>query len=251
MRSSLKSSIIFLMKMPTHKPMELSGKVAIVTGGSQGIGKAIAQIFLENGASVIVFDLKQPDYNVTYQKVDIREAKEVEQAFKGIPKLDILVNNAGIYFQATVEQTSVEGFDNMIATNLRGPFLMCKHALPLLRKSKGTIINISSGLGITLEPESAAYGLTKAGLLKLTRDLALQVGREGVRVNAILPGPIDTPLLRAAFPTEEALNQYAQSNPMRRIGTPQDVANVALFLASPKAGFVNGAFYAVGGGESQ
>lgn len=231
--------------------MELSDKVAIVTGGSQGIGEAISKTFLENGAAVIVFDVKKPGYGVGYRKVDVRVAKDIEDAFRGIPKLDILVNNAGIYFQATVEQTSVYDLDNIITTNLRGPFLMCKYALPLLRESKGTIINMSSGLGMTPEPESAAYGLTKAGILKLTRDLALLVGREGIRVNAILPGPIDTPLLRAAFPTEEALNQYASLNPMRRIGTPQDVANAALFLASPKAGFVNGAFYAVGGGESQ
>ena len=128
--------------------------------------------------------------------------------------------------------------------------MMCKHLLPILRKSKGNIINIASSIGIAPEPESPAYCATKAAVIMLTKCMAQQYAKEGIRVNAILPGPIDTPLLRSAFNSEHEIKEYAKANPMKRIGKPEDVANVAAFLASDEASYVTGGLYSVDGGES-
>jgi NAD(P)-dependent dehydrogenase (short-subunit alcohol dehydrogenase family) len=230
--------------------MKLSGKVALVTGGSSGIGRAIAVRFLKEGANVIVFDLKKPPFQVGFHKVDLRDESRIREGFSKIRKLDILVNNAGIYFQRPVEKTSEEELDMMIGVNLKGVYLMCKHALPLLLKSKGCVINVSSGLSVAPEPESPAYCATKAAVSMLTKCMTLEYAPRGVRINAILPGPIDTPLLRKAFPSEKDIKRLAELNPMKRAGKPEDVANVALFLASEEAGYVTGGIYTVDGGES-
>ena len=230
--------------------MKLNKKIAIITGGAQGIGKAIAKQFIKEGATVIVFDIKKPDYEVNFYKVDISKEDEIKNALRRIKKLDILVNNAGIYFQASVENTTKEDLDKIIDINFKGTFLMSKYALSLIRKSKGNIINISSGLGIVPEPESPAYSSTKAAIIMLTKCMAQDYAPEGIRVNAILPGPIDTSLLRRVLSSQEELNNYRELNPMKRIGQPKDVANIAVFLASDEANFVTGGMYSVDGGES-
>lgn len=230
--------------------MKLAKKTALITGGSKGIGKAIAQRFIKEGANVIIFDIEKPDYKAKFYQVDISDKKQIEKAFLQIKHLDILVNNAGIYFQASVEKTTKEQLDKITDTNFKGTFLMCKHALPLIKKSKGNIINISSGLGIVPEPESPAYCSTKAAIVMLTKCMAQKYARQGIRVNAILPGPIDTPLLRNAFSSQKELDEYAKMNPMKRIGKPEEVANVAVFLASDEASYVTGGLYSVDGGES-
>ncbi len=226
-----------------------SNKIIIVTGGSQGIGKTIAQEFLKQNAKVIVFDIKKPDYSVDYFKVDVSKENEIISAMKNIKNLDILVNNAGIYFQKSVENTTLEELDKIIGINFKGPYFMCKHCLTLLKKSKGNIINISSGLGVKAEPESSAYCSTKAALIMLTKCLAKEYALKGIRVNAVLPGPIDTPLLRAAFGSEKEIAEYAKTNPMGKIGLPIDIANLVLFLASEKANYITGGTYNVDGGE--
>jgi NAD(P)-dependent dehydrogenase (short-subunit alcohol dehydrogenase family) len=230
--------------------MRLARKTALITGGSKGIGKAIAQRFTKEGAKVIVFDIEKPDYEVRFHLVDISKEDQIEKAFRQIKQLDILVNNAGIYFQASVEKTAKEQLDKVIDINLKGTYLMCKHALPLIRKSKGNIINISSGLGVVPEPESPAYCSTKAAIIMLTKCMAQEYASKGIRVNAILPGPIDTLMLRNAFPSQKELDEYAKLNPMKRIGKPEEVANVALFSASDEASYVTGGLYSVDGGES-
>jgi NAD(P)-dependent dehydrogenase (short-subunit alcohol dehydrogenase family) len=230
--------------------MKLAGRIALVTGGSSGIGKAIARRFIEEGAKAVIFDIERPDYDAEFFRVDISKEEQIKEAFLRIKRLDILVNNAGIYFQAPVERTANEQLDRIVDVNLKGTYLMCKHAIPLLQKSRGTIINISSGLGVVPEPESPAYCSTKAAIIMLTKCMAQQLASQGVRVNAVLPGPIDTPLLRRSFPSRKAVDEYAKSNPMKRIGRPEEVANVALFLASDEAGYVTGGLYSVDGGES-
>jgi len=229
--------------------MRLKGKTALITGGTKGIGKAIALKFIEEGAEVIVFDLKIPDYKCQFFRVDVSDERKIKRAFSRIKKIDILVNNAGIYFQADVTNTNKKDLDKLIDTDLKGPYLMCKFAIPLLAKTKGNIINIASGLGIHAEPESPAYCASKAGLIMLTKCLALRYAKN-IRVNAILPGPIDTPLLRECFSSQKDLEEYAKLNPMGRIGLPIDVANIALFLASNEANYVTGGLYSVDGGES-
>lgn len=230
--------------------MKLKDKVAIVTGGASGIGKAISELFLKEGARVIVFDIKEPDFEVEYYKVDVSNEKEIKNAFDKIEKLDVLVNNAGIYFQSSVENTSKKDLDRIIDIDFKGTYLMSKHALPLIKESKGNIVNISSGIGVVPEPDSPAYCSTKAAVIMLTKCMAQEYAQQKVRVNAILPGPIDTPLLRNAFSSEEEMNEYKNNNPMKKIGKPEDVAKVALFLASEDANFVTGGLYEVDGGEA-
>jgi len=230
--------------------MMLNKKTALITGGSKGIGRAIAQKFIEEGAKVIIFGINKPSYDAEFYKVDICKEDQIKDAAKKLKNVDVLVNNAGIYFHSLVEDTSVNDLDKVIDINLKGTYLMCKHILPFLKKSKGNIINISSSIGLVPEPESPAYCSTKAAIIMLTKCMAQQYASEAIRVNVILPGPIDTPLLRSAFSSQEELKEYAKSNPMRRIGKPEEVANVAAFLASDKASYVTGGLYSVDGGES-
>jgi len=230
--------------------MKLNKKVALITGGSNGIGKAIAQRFLDEGAKVIIFDIVKPDYEADFYQVDITKEEEIKKAFQKIKHLDIVVNNAGIYFQASIEETSQEQLDKIIDVNFKGAYLISKYALPLIKESKGNIINISSVVGIVSDPTSPAYCSTKAALIMLTKCMAREYGLKGVRVNAILPGPIDTPLLRIVLSSEELIKKYAALNPMRRVGKPEEVANVAAFLASDEASYVTGGIYLVDGGQS-
>ena len=230
--------------------MKLDKKVALITGGSNGIGEAIAQRFLDEGAKVIIFDIVKPDYDVDFYEVDITKEEQIKKAFQKIEHLDIIVNNAGIYFQASVEETSQEQLDKIIDVNFKGAYLISKYALPLIKESKGNIINISSVVGIIPDPTSPAYSSTKAALIMLTKCMAREYGVKGVRVNAILPGPIDTPLLRRVLSSEELIQKYAALNPMGRIGKPEEVANVAAFLASGEASYVTGGIYLVDGGQS-
>ncbi len=230
--------------------MNFQDKTVLVTGGSSGIGKAICEEFHNQEAKVVVFDLVESDPQYEYYKVDITKEEEIKSALNNIPKIDILVNCAGVYIQKYVEDTTTEELDKVIDTNLKGTYLVTKNVLPLIKQSKGNIINISSGLGIAPELTSPAYCMTKSGIIMLTKCLAQQLAQEHVRVNAVLPGPIDTPLLRDSFSTEEEMEEYKNLNPMKKIGTPKDVANVVLFLASDLANYVTGGLYSVDGGES-
>lgn len=230
--------------------MRLKNKVAIISGGSKGIGKAIALRFIQEGAKVIVFGIEKPEYEVEFYSVDVSKEEQIEKAAKKINKADILVNNAGIYFHGFVENTKKEDLDKIIDVNFKGTYLMCKHFISMLKKTKGNIINISSSIGIAPEPESPAYCATKAAIIMLTKCMAQEYAKIGLRVNAILPGPIDTPLLRSVFSSEKEFKEYANTNPMKRIGKPEDVSNVAVFLASDEANYVTGGLYSVDGGES-
>jgi len=230
--------------------MRLKNKTVIITGGSSGIGKAIAQRFIQEGATVIVFGRNKPHYDGVFKKVDITNENLIKEAFKEISHLDILVNNAGIYFQSPVEETTNEQLDTILAVDFKAPFLMSKYALPLLKESKGNIINIASSLGVVPEPEAPAYCSIKAAVIMLTKCMSQEYATDNVRVNAVLPGAIDTPLLNPYFPTRESLEEHGKKKPFGRIGKPEEVANVALFLASDEASFVTGGLYSVDGGES-
>lgn len=228
--------------------MLLKGKTALVTGASTGIGKAIALRFKREGAHVIVFGRNKPDHDAEFYKVDVSREQEIKAAMKKIKKLDVLVNNAGIVFLETVEK-STEKFDKTIETNLKGPYRMCKYALPLIKRSKGNIINVSSIVGIQPAPDAAAYCISKAGVIMLTKLLAAEYAPLGVRVNAILPGAIDTKMLRSVVSSDKEYHDLGKDVPMRRIGKPEEIASAAAFLASDEASFITGLLMNVDGGD--
>lgn len=227
--------------------MALAGKIALITGASTGIGRAIAQRFIKEGAHVIVFGRNEPDLDVEFYKVDVSKESDIRNMMKMIKRLDVLVNNAGVVFMEDIDH-STRNFDVTLDVNLKGSFWMCKYALPLIRESKGNIVNISSMIGVMPSNDAIAYCISKAGVISLTRNLAQQCAPQGVRVNAILPGPIETQLLRSTASSEEEMKGYARNNPMRRIGKPEEIAAAVAFLASDEASYITGAMLSVDGG---
>jgi NAD(P)-dependent dehydrogenase (short-subunit alcohol dehydrogenase family) len=242
-------------------------RTVIVTGASSGIGAAIALRFLAEGDSVTLFDLNadgarnvakrsgrlanalvvQGDAGV---ESSVREAVAKTQERFGAAS--VVVNNVGIELNGTVEEQSREEWDRHVAVNLTSVFLFSKFCIPGMRANGGgAIINISSVHAFVSWPRCAAYDATKAGLLGVTRALAIDHGPEGIRVNAICPGYIRTPLLERWFAAiENGEREAAQAHPLRRIGEPVDVANAVLFLASEQASFITGAVLTVDGGMS-
>ena len=230
--------------------MNLKGKVAVVTGGSNGIGEAIASKLYEKGAKVIVFDRKEAKQNFEYYKVDITKDSEIKDAVEKIEKIDILVNNAGVYFEKYLEDTTDEDIDYMVDINIKGTFKVTRNVIDKLKKQKGCIINVASCLGLVPELTSPLYCTTKAGIVMFTKCLAQEYADLGVRVNCVLPGPILTELLEKSFANEEQKKKCGSRIPMKRIGMPNEVANVVCFLASDEASFVTGGIYTVDGGVS-
>ena len=245
--------------------MKLKDKVTIVTGGTSGIGFAVAQLFSKEGARVVVGSntTEQGDAiaelissGCLFIQTDVREEHDVQnlilETIKKFGKLDIVVNSAGVYSfsQNDLARMPVSDFDVVMDTNLKGVFLTTKYALSELLKTSGNIINIASSLGIVPEKESAVYCASKAAVIMFSKVTALQFPDKGLRVNAICPGPIDTPMLRRAFPDKQEYDGYLQMNPMKRAGGPQEVAGLALYLASEDAGYVTGGVYTIDGGES-
>jgi len=225
-------------------------KVAVITGGSSGIGLAIARKLDSDGFHVIIFDMQKPPENFECFLVDIRSDRQLKDAFSHISRIDILVNNAGIYFEKYLEDTTNEDLDRMVDINIKGTFLVTRNALPKLLDGGGCIVMISDCLGVVPELTSPLYCTTKAGLIMLTKCLAQQYADKGVRVNCVLPGPVDTPLLQGSFGSRTTQLRCAERVPMRRIGLPEDVANMVSFLVSCRAGFITGGSFPVDGGIS-
>ncbi len=238
----------------------LDNKLALVTGGDGGIGKAIVQRLASAGATVIVGDLAPPpaDDPCRYQ-LDVTCESSVTALMESIKarygRLDILVNNAGIVFQKTLSEQAVSDWDQMMAVNLKGPFLMSKHALGLMVASGGgSIVNIGSIEGESPNPQHTAYAASKAGVHGLTRALAIDLGPKKIRCNAIAPGWIDTELnaaYMAAHPDRELIvSELTTLHPVGRIGTPMDIADAVLWLASDASQFVTGQTLRIDGGRS-
>ncbi len=254
----------------------LEGKVALVTGGRGGIGRAVVRRLMKEGAVVYAADLTEQgslsahdDDGSHFVKLDVSAEDDAIAAATEIDKqhgkLDILVNAAGIEIEKTIEQTTLEEWNRSFAVNVTGTFLTSKHCLPLLRKaaSGGTsssIINFGSYDGFIADPGLAAYCATKGAVHALTRAMACDHGPEGIRVNAICPGYIDTPMLQSFFEGEgsggdggniETLQQAVRDvHPMRTYGTPDDIANLVNWLASDEARYASGQLWVLDGGLS-
>ena len=245
--------------------MKLKNKVVIVTGGTSGIGFAIAKLFSEEGAKVVIASDKLENGNdiaksissdCLFIQTDVREEGQIKnllsETIKKFGKLDILINSAGVYSfsQSDIAQMPTADFDWIMNVNFKGIFLTTKSAVPELLKTKGNIINISSALGIVPEKESAIYCASKSAVIMFSKAVALQFPEKGLRVNSICPGPIDTPMLHRAFPEKKEYDEFLKKNPMKRAGTPEGVAKLALFLASEDTGYITGGVYTIDGGQS-
>ena len=247
--------------------MRLRGKVAIVTGGASGIGRATAELFAREGASVVVADynaeagrdtvqaIRDAGGEALFVAVDVSDAAQVERMVQATLEryggIDVLFNGAGILTFGTILDTDEKAWRRMMDINLTGHYLCSRAVLPhMIRRGGGSIINTSSSTGNhDGNGNAAAYVTSKGGVTLLTRCMAIDHAKDNVRVNAIAPGPTDTPMLRRNM-TPEQVEAFAQTFPMRRLGRPEESAQVALFLASDESSFVTGAVIAVDGGQT-
>ncbi len=248
---------------------KFSGKVFIVTGASSGIGKATALMAVERGASVVLVARRERELRAISSSLPADRAESVPadltveenrkrvidrtiQRFGGI---DVLVNAAGIIGSGTIETTTLDQWDAMFDINLRSVFRLMQLALPSLLARKGNIVNVSSVTGIRAFPGVLAYCVSKAGVDQLTHCVALELAGKGVRVNAVDPGVVLTNLHRASGMEEEAYKKFlthsTTTHPIGRVGQPEEVADLILFLASDRAGWITGGSFSIDGGRAQ
>lgn len=246
--------------------IDFNGKVAIVTGASSGIGRSAAELYGRHGARVVVSDVNQAGGEETVQLItnaggeaiyipaDVSDPAAcealVQRTLDHFGRLDIAFNNAGIGGPAALlADYPVEAWDKVIAINLSGVFYCMKYQIPaMLQQGGGVIVNMASVLGQNSFPNSSAYVSAKHGLLGLTKNVAVEYGAQGIRANVVGPGFISTPLI-AEIEQDKAMNDFLVSlHPMGRLGRPEEVAELVIWLSSDKASFVNGAYYPVDGG---
>ena len=234
-------------------------KVAIVTGAARGIGLATTRIFLQRGVSVAMVDRDAEALaeaaagldGVLPLVCDVSEqndvAKMVDQVLTRFGRIDHLVNNAGVAEFGPLEKTDFAAWRRVMATNLDGTFLCSQAALPALKQSKGTIVNIASISGLRASTLRVAYGTSKAAVIQLTQQQAVELGEFGIRANCVAPGPVRTKLAMAVH-TQAIIDAYHDAIPLNRYGTEEEIAEVICFLSSDKASFVTGQTIAADGG---
>jgi NAD(P)-dependent dehydrogenase (short-subunit alcohol dehydrogenase family) len=247
--------------------LELDGKVAIVTGGSSGIGHAISVLFAKENAKVVIADIKPAEETMAiiracggraeFVKTDVRDSSQVQhlvdETLRLFGTVSIVCNNAGVELVKLLTDTSEDDWNRVIDINLKGPFLVAKHVLPhMIRRKRGAIINTASQLGIVGAENFTAYCASKGGLILLTKAMALEYAHHGIRVNCICPGAVETPMLEREVNLDkrpnEAKMRFISKHPLGRLGSAEEIANAALFLASDKASFVTGEALVVDGG---
>jgi len=239
----------------------LDGRKALVTGGASGIGAATCRALAAAGAAVIIADIDRQAAEKLARQLpsasavifDITEEPAVERAFASLPSLDILINNAGIGLVGNIEETALDDFQRLLRVNVEGLFLMTKHAMPLLLASKGCIVNIGSVAGLVGVKRRFAYCATKGAVVALTRQIAVDYPT-ALRVNCICPGTVDTPFVEAYLEKyhkhekEKVRAELNQRQPIGRMGRPEEIASLALFLCAKESDFVNGSVITIDGG---
>lgn len=249
--------------------MRFQERVAVVTGGSLGIGKAAAIAFAGEGAKVAIVDINSKDGEAAVSEAkarggdailisaDVSREKEVkamvDEVMNRWDHLDVLVNNAGIYVQGSATETSAADWERILAVNLTGPFLCTKYAIPAMNKNAGgVIINIASEAGLVGIKGQVAYNVSKGGIIALTRSCAVDLAEFGIRVNSVCPGTTDTPLVQEAVNRADdpiqARRQLGEIRPLKRLGTPAEIASAILYLASDEAAYATGSIFSIDGG---
>ena len=245
--------------------MRLEGKVALITGGSRGQGATEAELFVKEGARVVIADILEREGNAvvaqiregggdaSFIKLDVTSEDDwqdaVEFTLNAYGRLDVLINNAAIYKRTPIVQTGLDEWNQIMDINSTGVFLGTKHAVPAMQKSGGgSIINISSTAGLVGSERGSAYGASKGSVRLFTKYTAIQHAGDGIRANSIHPGPIDTEMIADNISTPEGRAESESRVPLGRIGTVMDVAYGALFLASDESSFMTGAELVIDGG---
>ncbi len=246
--------------------MRLKDKVALITGGASGIGQATAQLFAREGARVAVADFNPKGRDCTgtiraaggeaiFLQIDVSDSAQVthmvDDVLRQYGRIDVLFNGAAVLDYGTILDTDEQSWNRVLSINLTGTYLCCRAVLPhMIRQGGGSIINVASTVGAhDACPNAVAYVTSKAGVTLLTKAIAIDHAKQGIRANALVPGATDTPMIRNAL-TAEALEQLKASHPIGRFGRPQELANAVLFLASDEASFVTGSAMYVDGGQA-
>ena len=260
-----------MKSFPSESMFDLHGKTAVVTGAGSGIGAAIARRFASRGAAIAVVDIDRAKADVTVADItraggsavahqcDVSAPDSVAALFRAVsdahPRLDILVNNAGIAHVGTIEQTTPDDMDRLYRVNVLGFYLCAKEAVArMLAQGGGVILNMASTVSLIGIPDRFAYSTTKGAVLAMTRSIACDYVKRGIRCNCICPARIHTPFVDGFvaknYPGREAemMRTLSDTQPIGRMGTPDEVANLALYLCSDEAAFVTGAAYPIDGG---
>jgi NAD(P)-dependent dehydrogenase (short-subunit alcohol dehydrogenase family) len=241
----------------------LAGKTAFITGGASGLGEAIARRFASEGAKVIIADIDQDsggriaaELGGQFVKLDVSNEADWLAAFAGLDRIDILVNNAGITTHGSIEDLTLEQFRHEFSIDVDGVFLGCKHVIPLMKLHGGSVINMSSMCGVRAQADLTAYNAAKAAVTHMTKSIALHYAKKGyaMRCNSIHPGAIYTAILDKVMAQVEdpkaLFDGWVSVHPVGRLGKPEEIAAMAVYLASDESSFTTGAEFRVDGGSS-